>query len=90
MSLPKKIAAIAAPIASVALLLAVPALAQNAPAAAPKAQANLAAAPAAGALQGMALPHPSAAATVRPSTQAFAAGTASAVAQAPKAANELK
>lgn len=40
MSLPKKIAAMVAPLVSVAFLLAVPASAQNAPAASPKNQVD--------------------------------------------------
>jgi len=89
MSLPKKIAAMAAPIASIALLLAVPASAQTpdkamTAAASPKAEANIAAPTSA------ALPQSSVARTTRPMSKVQAAGTESGTGKSATVANEPK
>ena len=96
MSLPKKIAAIAAPIAGVALLVALPASAQTdskaSGAAAPKAEANFASSASAGAshagAMGMSsgtsstMAPSSGAAMARPSTKVQTAGTQNGSSQA--------
>jgi hypothetical protein len=89
MSLPKKIAAMAAPIASIALLLAVPASAQTpdkamTAAASPKAEANVAA-PTSAALPQSRVPH-----SVRPMSKMQAAGTESGTGKSATVANEPK
>ena len=89
MSLPKKIATTAASIAGLALFVAASASAQTldraaAAAASPKADANFAPSTSG------ALPQPSAAATVRPTSKAQAPGTESGTGQAARVANELK